>query len=54
LDAGVENVLDKRYDLPLGGAYIGQGMTMSGSAVPWGVAVPGPGRSFYAALTVKY
>jgi iron complex outermembrane receptor protein len=53
LDAGIENVLDKFYGLPMGGAYIGQGATM-GSAVPWGIPVPGPGRSFYAALTITY
>jgi iron complex outermembrane receptor protein len=54
LDAGVENVLDKFYALPLGGAYVGQGMTMSGNGVPWGIPVPGMGRSFYTALTVKF
>jgi iron complex outermembrane receptor protein len=54
IDAGIENVLDKFYALPMGGAYIGQGATMSGGAIPWGIPVPGPGRSFYAALTVTY
>ncbi len=54
LDVGMENVLDKYYALPLGGAYVGQGNTMSGSAIPWGVSVPGPGRSFYAAVTVNF
>jgi len=53
LDAGIENVLNKFYYLPMGGAYVGQGATMSGNAIPWGVPVPGYGRSFYAALTVK-
>ncbi len=54
VDAGVENVLDKLYYLPLGGAYVGQGMTMSGNGVPWGIPVPGMGRSLYAAVTVKF
>ena len=53
-DAGIENLLDKFYSLPLGGAYVGQGMTMSGAGVPWGVPVPGPGRTFYGALNVRF
>jgi iron complex outermembrane receptor protein len=52
-DAGVENTLNKFYAPPLGGAYVGQGPTMSGSAVPWGVPIPGMGRSFYIGMTVK-
>ncbi len=28
-DFGVENLFDKLYDLPLGGAYTGEGATMS-------------------------
>lgn len=54
VDFGVENLFDKRYFLPLGGAYTGQGMTMSISGVPWGIAVPGMGRSLYAGLNVKF
>ncbi len=54
LDAGVENLLDKYYSLPLGGAYVGQGATMSGNAIPWGIPVPGMGRSFYMAMTVAF
>lgn len=53
IDGGVENLLDKNHDLPLGGAYVGQGATM-GTAVPWGVAVPGPGRSIYAGVTYSF
>jgi iron complex outermembrane receptor protein len=51
-DAGVENALDRRYDLPLGGAYVGQGRTMSQSGTPYGIAVPGMGRSVYAGVTL--
>jgi iron complex outermembrane receptor protein len=43
--------------LPLGGAYIGAGATMSGPlpiAPPWGIAVPGMGRSFYVATNLKF
>ena len=54
LDFGIENVLDKLYNHPLGGAYTGQGKTMSGTDVPWGVSVPGMGRSFYAGVNVKF
>jgi len=54
LDAGVENALNKFYSLPMGGAYVGQGATMSGNAIPWGVPVPGYGRSFYVAMTVTF
>jgi iron complex outermembrane receptor protein len=54
LDFGVENLLDRLYNAPLGGAYTGQGKTMSGTDVPWGVAVPGMGRSIYAGLKVKF
>ena len=53
LDIGVDNLLDKFYHHPLGGAYVGQGATM-GMAVPWGTPVPGMGRSLYAGVTVKF
>jgi iron complex outermembrane receptor protein len=64
-DFGIENLFDKFYYQPTGGAYTGQGATMSlnreagtigtngGTASYWGTAVPGMGRSFYAGLTVK-
>ena len=54
LELGVENLLDKRYALPTGGAYIGQGRTMSMNGVPWGIPVPGPGRSVHASVTVSF
>lgn len=52
LDVGVENLFDRSYRQPTGGAYLGQGSTMSMNGVPWGIAVPGMGRSFYAGVTV--
>lgn len=52
-DVGVENVFDRGYDDPLGGAYVGQGATM-GTGVPYGTAVPGMGRSINTALTLKF
>jgi len=54
LDVGVENLFDTDYDLPLGGTYTGQGTTMSINGIPWGIAVPGPGRSIYAGVSMKF
>lgn len=54
LDFGVENLFDKFYNHPLGGAYTGQGKTMSGTGVPWGIAVPGIGRSLYAGINYSF
>lgn len=53
LDLGIENLLDRYYAPPLGGAYVGEGNVMGGGAT-WGIPVPGPGRSLYAGLTVQY
>ena len=58
LEVGVENLFDRFYDLPLGGAYVGQGTTMTIPPEPnqpqWGTPVPGPGRSFYAAVSLMF
>ena len=54
IDVGVENVFDKFYEDPLGGAYMGQGQTMSGDGVDWGTPVPGMGRSVYAGVNYKF
>jgi len=58
LDFGIENLFDKFYGLPTGGAYTGQGTTMSNPALPnypqWGTAVPGMGRTLYAGVNVKF
>ena len=58
IDFGVENLFDRFYYLPLGGAYVGQGTTMTNPPLPnypqWGTPVPGPGRSIYAGLNVKF
>jgi len=53
LDLGVENIFDKLYFDPLGGAYLGQGATM-GTTVTRGLSVPGMGRSINVGLTLKY
>ena len=54
IDFGVENLFDRSYDLPTGGAYTGQGATMGINAIPWGIAVPGMGRSVYAGVSYKF
>ncbi|GAO36699.1 TonB-dependent receptor [Sulfuricella sp. T08] len=53
-DVGVENVFNRLYNYPLGGAYVGQGTTMPPGVAPYGIAVPGMGRSIYAGVTVKF
>jgi iron complex outermembrane receptor protein len=58
VDFGVENLFDRLYALPQGGAYLGQGTTMTaspvGSVPRWGTAVPGMGRSIHAGVTVRF
>jgi iron complex outermembrane receptor protein len=58
VDFGVENLFDKHYFMPLGGAYTGQGTTMANPPLPnypqWGTAVPGMGRSLYAGVNYKF
>jgi iron complex outermembrane recepter protein len=54
VELGIDNLLDRDYDAPLGGAYVGQGTTMMVPMPPnepqWGTPVPGTGRSFYAGV----
>ena len=54
LDVALENALNKMYFMPLGGAYSGQGMTMSTQGIAWGVPVPGMGRSINTGLMMKF
>ncbi|HAU56926.1 MAG TPA: TonB-dependent receptor [Comamonadaceae bacterium] len=54
LDLGIDNLFDRFYNHPQGGAYVGQGRTMAATAVPWGVRVPGTGRSVNVGVTVKF
>ncbi|MCY1309161.1 TonB-dependent siderophore receptor [compost metagenome] len=54
LDFGVENLADKFYFQPTGGAYTAQGRTMSMNGIEWGVAVPGMGRSFYTGVNLAF
>ena len=58
LDFGIENLFDRLYGLPTGGAYTGQGTTMANPMLPnypqWGTAVPGMGRTLYTGVNVKF
>ena len=57
VDFGIENLFDRFYYLPLGGAYTGQGTTMSATGTyspAYGISVPGMGRSIYAGVNVKF
>ena len=54
VDLGVENLLNRFYSLPLGGAYLGQGAAMTSQGIPWGVVVPGPGRSVNVAVSLSF
>jgi iron complex outermembrane receptor protein len=51
---GIENLLNKLYALPQGGAYLGQGNTMSMNGVAWGTGVAGMGRTFYVSANMKF
>ncbi|MDD2897758.1 MAG: TonB-dependent receptor plug domain-containing protein [Desulfuromonadaceae bacterium] len=54
LDVGIENIFNRFYSMPLGGAYVGQGASMTTNGIPWGVPVPGMGRSFNASLNAHF
>lgn len=52
-DVGVENLLNKYYANPLGGSYMGQLMAPP-VTTPYGISMPGMGRSINAGVTVKF
>jgi iron complex outermembrane receptor protein len=54
VDFGVENLFNKFYYLTTGGAYTGQGASMGINSIPYGIAVPGMGRSIYVGVNVKF
>jgi iron complex outermembrane recepter protein len=54
LDIGIENVFNRFYFMPLGGAYVGQGASMTTNGIPWGVVIPGMGRSVNASLNIHF
>ena len=51
LDVGIDNLLNRQYYLPLGGVDFSDTPHTSPAALG---ALPGPGRSYNAALTVKF
>ena len=53
LDFSIENIFDRLYAMPTGGAYVGQGQSMTTSGIPWGVPVPGLGRSINISLNIQ-
>jgi iron complex outermembrane receptor protein len=54
VNLGIENLFNKLYALPQGGAYLGQGPSMGMNSVPWGVGVAGMGRTFYVSANMKF
>lgn len=54
LDIGIDNLFNRYYEQALGGAYVGQGMTMGINSIPWGIVVPGGGRSFLTAISYNF
>jgi iron complex outermembrane receptor protein len=61
VDFGIENLFNKMYYQPLGGAYVAQGYTMGlnrelngNTTSMWGTGVPGMGRSFYLGVNYKF
>lgn len=54
IDLALENALNKFYLLPLGGAYVAQGNSMTTNAIPWGMTVPGKARSLNVALNLQF
>jgi iron complex outermembrane receptor protein len=53
VDFAIENVFDRLYAMPVGGAYVGQGPSMTINGIPWGVSVPGMGRSINVSLNIQ-
>lgn len=53
-DFGIDNLFNRFYSAPLGGAYLGQGSSMAINGIAWGVPVPGKGRSIQLALRLDF
>ena len=55
VDVGIDNLFNKYYYLPLGGAdLVDYERLDDGGIADWGYNVPGPGRSFNGRLTVTF
>jgi iron complex outermembrane receptor protein len=55
-DLGVENLFDKQYYSPLGGAYLGNALQVNAEAASNAALTPlaGMGRNIYGGITVKF
>lgn len=53
-DFAIENALNRFYQHPLGGAYVGQGSTMFLDSMQYGNYVPGMGRSYNVAFSLDF
>jgi len=54
LQLGIDNLFSRAHTPPLGGAYVGQGPSMTTGGIAWGVPVPGPGRSLHLSFSLQY
>jgi iron complex outermembrane receptor protein len=54
IDVGVDNLLDKQYYAPLGGAYTGNYYAMVLPGSKKNIPLPSMGRSVYVGLTITY
>ena len=54
IDLGIDNLFNRAYSLPLGGAYLGQGSSMAINGIAWGTPMPGQGRSIQVGLRYDF
>ena len=54
VDFGIDNIFNQTYARPLGGAYLGEGASMTSLGIPWGVPVAGKGRSVNMAVSYRF
>lgn len=54
IDLGVDNLFNRFYAPPLGGAYLGQGRSMTSAGIPWGTVVPGAARSINTSVSLWF
>lgn len=50
----IRNLLNAFYSHPLGGAYLGEGPSMTTNGIAWGTTVPGQGRSLDLAFSAFF
>jgi len=54
VELGIDNLLNRFYAPPLGGAYVAQGPSMTSNGTAWGVPVPGMGRSLSLSTSLRF